>query len=111
MTNNKIKKDMREECECGGYKYKYSKNGNDKNSLFKLIICYKCGKFTGESTSDEVLELLTDDVELLLHMIHNDHLIPDKSYLELTPIEQLHELLKQSIKSKVKKTRKNVGRK
>ena len=110
MTNNKIKKDIREKCECGGYKYKYSKNGNDKNSLFKLIMCYKCGKFTCESTSDEVLEFLSDDLELLLHMIHNGHLIPDKSNPKHTPEDQLLEMIKQSIKSKDKKTRKNVGR-
>ena len=42
-------------------------------------------------------------------MIHNGHLIPDKSYLEHTPKEQLYEMIKQSVKSKDKKTRKNVG--
>lgn len=71
-----IKKKIKDEkCVCGGKKYEYEKSGTTNSTIFKLKICFKCGKFTGESMADEVLELLCNEPELLLHMISSGYLI------------------------------------
>ena len=62
-------------CVCGGKKYEYEKSGTSNSTVFKLKICFKCGKFTGESMADEVLELLCNEPELLLHMISSGCLV------------------------------------
>ncbi len=69
------KKIKNKKCVCGGKIYEYGKSGNAKNKIFELKVCFKCGKFTGESMADEVLTLLCDEPELLLHMIGSGYLV------------------------------------
>ena len=62
------------ECDnCGARIYRY------KHGDLKIGLCYKCGKFeckTYDAESDELFYLLSDNPELLLHMIDTGFLEP-----------------------------------
>lgn len=70
----KIKAETKKKCKCGGLKYTYVKTNDARQDLLALHVCFKCGRFKGESMSEEVIQLFCSEPELLMHMIHSGYL-------------------------------------
>jgi hypothetical protein len=74
MNKTKTKTKKRAKCRCGGFKYTYVKSNDARKELLAVHVCFKCGRFKGESLSEEVIQLFCSEPELLMHMIHSGYL-------------------------------------